>query len=183
MSISRYDIAIVGDSLAARLAAPLLAKQGRRVLHLTSPAYHDPWPQASFCLDQLLVTLGGELSRSACHPIQVLSAHARVTIHPERPLADELTREFASAAAPVAQLLDRLERTGRLLEELLRENGGLPAGGMRAAATWRWQCLRRKLPLADLTCSLVKYLQGLAEPAAPRAGAAGGILARGSIYN
>jgi len=166
MSFSRFDIAIAGDSLAAQMAAALLAKQGRRVIRLTTAGHHDPWQHASLFLDKLLDTLGGQASRRANQPFQVLAPRGRVTIQPEMPLVDELTREFGSDSVPVIALLDHLEQLGRLLEEVLWEHGGLPGGGVREAATWRWRCLRRKLPPVMLSGSLTKRLQAMAEPAA-----------------
>jgi len=166
MTVSRFDIAIAGDSLAAQMAAALLAKQGRRVIRLTAPGPHDPWQHAALFLDKLLDTLGGQACRCANRPFQVLAPRARVTIHPELPLIDELAREFGSESAPVAALLDNLEQLGRLLEETLWEHGGLPGSGVREAATWRWRCLRRKLPPGMLSASLAKRMQAMTEPAA-----------------
>ena len=166
MPLSRFDIAVAGDSLAAQMAAALLAKQGRRVIRLTAPGQHDPWQHASLFLDKLLDTLGGQACRCANQPFQVLAPHARVTIHPELSLADELAREFGSDSMSVAVLLDSLEQTGRLLEETLWEHGGLPGVGVREAATWRWRCLRRKLPMSMLSRPLAKRVQAMPEPAA-----------------
>jgi hypothetical protein len=166
MSASRYDIALAGDSLAAQMTATLLAKQGRRVLRLTAPGHRDPWQHASLFLDKLLDTLGGQACRCAKQQFQVLSPRARATIHPDLPLADELAREFGRESASVAALLDDLEQLGRRLEETLWEHGGLPGAGLREGATWRWRCLRRRLPWRKLAASLAKRVQALPEPAA-----------------
>ena len=52
MSVKSYDITIIGGSLAARIAAALLAKSGRRVLLLrcreeTAPAWFHSSPASS----------------------------------------------------------------------------------------------------------------------------------------
>jgi hypothetical protein len=165
MPFSRFDIAVAGDSLAAQMAAALLAKRGRRIIRVAAPGHHDPWQHASLFLDKLLDTVGGQACHCAYQPFQVLAPRARVTICPELPLADELAREFGSAAAPVLALLDHLEQVGKMLEEALWEHGGLPGGGVREAATWRWRCLRRKLPPGMLSASLARRVQAISEPA------------------
>lgn len=161
----RFDIAIAGDSLAARMAAALLAKHGKRVLLLATARYRDPWQHSSLFIEQLLGVLGGRDVLADSQPFQVLSSRARVTIRQNLPLDRELRREFGPAAPLVTTLLDELERSGTLLEKLIWEHGGLPSGGMRNTLTWRWQCLRHKLPLAQLKLPLTKRLHGVPEPA------------------
>jgi len=166
MTVSRFDIAMAGESLAAQMTATLLAKQGRRVIRLTAPGHCDPWQHASLFLDKLLDTLGGQACRCAKPPFQVLAPRARATVHPDLPLADELAREFGRESASVTALLDDLEQLGRRLEETLWEHGGLPDEGLRECATWRWQCLRRRLPWRKLSASLAKRVQAMPVPAA-----------------
>jgi len=166
MNPLRFDIVIIGDSLAARMAAALLAKHGKRLLLLSTPTYRDPWRHSSLFTDKLLRALGARDSLALFQPFQVLSSRARVTIHPDFPLTAELTREFGSAAPQVEALLDELKRNGTLLEELFWENGGLPSGGIRDTLAWRWLCLRRKLPSAQLTLPLAERLRGIPEAAA-----------------
>lgn len=166
MHLARFDIAIIGDSLAARMAAALLAKHGKRLILLSTSMHRDPWQHSSFFVEKLLNALGGRECLAPCQPFQVLSARARVTIHREVPLRQELAREFGRAATQVEALLNELEQFGTLLEEVLWEHGGLPQGGLRETAAWRWLCLRRKLPLATLSRPLNERIQGLPEPAA-----------------
>lgn len=166
MNPLRFDIVIIGDSLAARMAGALLAKHGKRLLLLSTSTHRDPWQLSSFFTEKLLRALGAHDSRTSFLSFQVLSSRARVTIHPDFPLNDELTREFGSAAPQIKALLDDLKRDGTFLEELLWKNGGLPSAGMRDAVAWRWLCLRHKLPLAQLNLPLVERLRGISGPGA-----------------
>lgn len=161
---ARFDIAIIGDSLAARMAAALLAKHGKRLLLLSTPFHRDPWQYSSIFVEKLFRALGGRDCLATGQPFQVLSSRARVTISREIPLRQELAREFGHSAAPIEALFDELERTGTLLEEVLWEHGGLPMGGVRETAAWRWLCLRRKQPLAVLARPFSQRLQAFPEP-------------------
>lgn len=165
MHRARFDIAIIGDSLAARMAAALLAKHGKRLLLLATPFHRDPWQHSSLFVEKLFHALGGRDCLATNQPFQVLSSRARVTLHRDLPLRQELAREFGHAAASIETLCDELERTGTLLEEILWEHGGLPMGGVRETAAWRWLCLRRKQPLTALSRPFSERLQGLPEPA------------------
>ncbi len=166
MPTSRFDIAIAGDSLAGRMAAALLAKHGKRLIFLSVPVCQDHWLHSSLLVEKLLGSLGGQAGFAPYAAFQVLSNRARVTIHPELPLAGELAREFGQAAPAVAALLEELALTGQLLEELLWEHGGLPAGGITEKARWHWLCLRRKLSLGALKVPLSERCRNLPEPAA-----------------
>jgi hypothetical protein len=165
MAQSRFDIVVAGSTPAAVMAAALLARNGRRVLHLTSAIPPDPWQSSSLFLRKVLETLSGQACLVAAQPLQVLSARARVTIHPAVPLADELTREFGAVGNQVDAVLAELEALGERLEQLLWEYGGLPAEGLRARAGWRWLCLRRKLATASLSAPLAPRLHALPEAA------------------
>lgn len=162
----RFDIAVIGGSLAARMTAALLAKHGKRLLLFINPAPRDPWQNASLFLEHLLGVLGGRDILTANQPFQVLTNRARITIHTDIPLARELDREFGETAPAVRKLLDELEYSGRQLEEVLWEFGGLPRTGLREAAAWRWLCLRRKVSPARLNEPLARRLQGFPEHAA-----------------
>lgn len=166
MNITRFDIAIAGDSLAARMVAALLAKHGKLVLLLATAVQRDPWQQSSLFSERLIDLLGGRDAMAGHRPLQVLSERARVTISPDCPFDYELKREFGPEANSLRVLFDELERSGTLLEELFWEYGGLPSGGIRHTLAWRWLCLRRKLPLTRLARPLPERLRGFPEPAA-----------------
>lgn len=165
MPAGRFDLVIIGDSLAARMAAALLARHGKRLLLLGEAGVRDPWQHSSLFLEKLLAALGARNSLTPAQPFQVLSSRARVTVSPDLPFTDELAREFGELAPAVAGLLDRFERTGHLLEELLWENGGLPGPGWKSAAAWRWLCTRRKLPFSVLTTPLSAWQDSIPDPA------------------
>jgi hypothetical protein len=166
MAQSRFDIAIIGGTPAAGMVAALLARHGRRVLHLATAKPCDPWQSSSLFLRKLLETLSGQSCLVAPQPFQVLSSRARITIHPAVPLADELAREFGAAADRVGAVLAELEALGGRLEALLWEHGGLPADTIRGRAGWRWLCLRRKFATASLATPLAARLHTLPEAAA-----------------
>lgn len=165
MHPSRFDIAIVGSNLTARMIAALLAKHGKRVLLLATAAYRDPWQYPSLFTEKLLEMLSGLDILDSNQPLQVLSTRARVTIGPNFPFDLELRREFGSTANTLTALFDELERSGSRLEELLWEYGGLPAGDMRSTLAWRWLCLRRKFPVTQLQMPLTRRLHSIPDPA------------------
>jgi len=166
MSSKHYDIAIIGGSLAARIAAALLAKRGSRVLFLrhqeaTAPA----WFHSSLFLEKLLGTLGGRACFVAQKPIQILSHRARVTLSHDIPLGNELSREFGEAGADVASWLEKLGAQGVQLEKLLWEIGGLPWPSFKSAAHVKLLCMRRKISLAELDKPVTETLGQLPQAA------------------
>lgn len=165
MSSRRFDIAFLGTSLAARMAAPLLAKQGKSVLLLADRQPGDAWHHSSLHLEKLLGTLGGRDCFASYRPLQVLSARARVTIQPELPLGGELQREFGADGSAVQRLLNDLEHLGAGLEELFWQQGGLPLQNLAGKLRWRWQCQRGKLPAGRLSAPLAPRLDSVSPPA------------------
>ncbi|MDH3998771.1 MAG: hypothetical protein OET90_08010, partial [Desulfuromonadales bacterium] len=163
MSSKHYQIAIIGSSLAARIAAALLAKSGRKVLFLRSEErLTSPWFFSSTFLEQLLGNLGGRGCFGPPRPFQVLSSKSRLCINGDAPLEDEMLREFGDHADPIIARFDKLLHTGQTLEALLWENDGLPLPGVKAAARLRYLCLRHKLRLSELNAPLHKLFDGLA---------------------
>ncbi|PLX78720.1 MAG: hypothetical protein C0614_08395, partial [Desulfuromonas sp.] len=60
MSVRQYDIAVIGGTLSARIAAALLAKSGQRVLFVRQREATAPtWFHSSLFLQNLLGLLGG----------------------------------------------------------------------------------------------------------------------------
>jgi hypothetical protein len=151
MSNKHYDIAIIGNSLAARIAAALLAKRGSKVLFLChSEATASAWFHSSIFLEKLLGILGGRSCFVTQQPIQVLSRNARVTLCNDVPLDRELSREFGKAGSAVSGWLDRLASQGDQLEKILWENGGLPWPSLKATSRFKLLCMRRKVSWSDL---------------------------------
>jgi len=159
MSSKIYDIAIIGESLAARIAAALLAKHGSRVLLLShresSPS---DWFHSSLFLEKILGILGGRACFVAQQQIQVLTGKARITLSNDTPLDIELKREFGKSGPAVVQWLQHLEALGNQLEDLLWENAGLPWPTFKAAARFRLLCMRRKIKLKELNKPIAQTL-------------------------
>lgn len=165
MSSKAYDIAIIGGSLSARIAASLLAKQGSRVLLLRSrEATASAWFPSSLFLEKLLGILGGRACFVAQRPIQVISRKARVTLGNDISLDDELRREFGDAAADTAKWLADLHVLGVALEELFWENKGLCWPSFKGVARFRLLCMRRRLAWKELDLSIGQDLARHPEP-------------------
>jgi hypothetical protein len=166
MSPRHYDFAIIGGSLAARIAAALLAKQGSKVLFLRHrEATASAWFHSSLFLEKLLGTLGGRSCFVAQQPIQVISRHARVTLSNDVPLSRELNREFGKVGSAVTNWLDQLGSQGGQLEKLLWENGGLPWPTFKANARFRLLSMRRKVNWPELDAPVGKSLAQLPQSA------------------
>lgn len=160
--MTHYDVIIFGESLAARIAAVLLAKSGRRVLTVGSPPVTPPgpaWIPVSLHLERLLELLGSRACLVSATPFQVLSGPVRLTLHGISALRDELRRELSTDSAQVENLLRELEDVGNRLETALWESGGLPLTGW--ASRWRFlfQRLRQGLSAGSLTRPLASRLQ------------------------
>ncbi len=162
MSSKHFDIAIIGGSLAARIAAALLVKHGSKVLHLRqSEATASTWLHSSLFLEKLLGTLGGRACFVAQKPIQVFSRKARVTLNNDISLDNELCREFGQNGPVVSHWLEQLKFQGMQLEDLFWENGGLPWPSFKAASRFKLLCMRRGIKWAELDAPVTKSLEQL----------------------
>ncbi len=143
MADKHYDVIILGESLASRLAAVLLVKSGHRVLTVGSPPAASPcpaWIPVSQHLERLLELLGGRSCLVAAPPFQVLSGQVRLTLHGITAQVDELRREFPEDGTRVQAMLHELQDIGNRLEGALWESGGLPLTGW----TSRWRFFYRR---------------------------------------
>lgn len=139
MAKFHYDVIILGESLASRIAAVLLAKAGRRVLtvRLPAPAPSCPaWIPVGLHLERLLDLLGGRSCLVPATPFQVLSGDVRLTMHGVNDLFDEWRREFPNDSEKVSSLLTELKNLGERLENILWKNGELPLTGW--SSRWRF---------------------------------------------
>lgn len=145
MSTSHFDILILGSSPAARMAATLCAKGGRKVLLLDSDQTPPsaPWCHASLHLERLLETLGGRACLRPTPPFQIHAGNTRLTLHGRQSLAAEWLRECGQEQPQILRLLDTLQRQGQQLEQLLLRSHGLPLTGFGSRMRFRWQLLRR----------------------------------------
>ena len=151
MSSKHYNIAIIGGSLSARIAAALLAKQGNKVLFLRNREARAPaWFHSSIFLEKLLGVLGGRSCFIAQRPIQVFSEKSRLTLSNDIPIEDELTREFGTTGATVGRWLSELHNQGNRLEELFWENGGLPWPSLKTTGQFKLLSLRRRVRWQEL---------------------------------
>ena len=177
MSSKHYDIVIIGGSVAARIAAALLAKQGNRVLFLRNreakaPAwFHSSlflrnreanapaWFHSSLFLEKLLGVLGGRACFVAQQPIQVISEKARVTLSSDVQLEDELSREFGDDGKDVNQWLEELHLQGIKLEEFFWESGGLPWPSLKAKGHLKLLSLKRRINWSELEAPVSQSIE------------------------
>jgi len=139
VTTSHYDVIILGESLASRIAAVLLAKAGRRVLTVDVPLatpQSPAWIPVSLHLERLLDLLGGRFCLIPATPFQILSEPVRLTFHGVTARLDELHREFPKDSQQVQSLFHELEDIGTRLETALWECGGMPLTG--CASRWRF---------------------------------------------
>jgi len=164
MSSKHYDIAIIGGSVAARIAAALLAKQGNRVLFLRNREAKAPaWFHSSLFLEKLLGVLGGRACFVAQQPIQVISERARVTLSSDVQLEDELSREFGEDGEAVSQWLEELRLHGIKLEELFWESGGLPWPSLKAKGHLKLLSLKRRINWQELEAPVSQSIERFSE--------------------
>lgn len=145
MPTSHFDILVLGSSPAARMAATLCAKGGKKVLLLDSdqapPAA--PWCHASLHLERLLETLGGRACLRPTPAFQIHAGNTRLTLHGRQSLTAEWLRECGQEQPQILRLLETLQRQGLQLEELLLRCHGLPLTGFGSRMRFLWQLLRR----------------------------------------
>jgi len=118
-----YDVIIIGESLASRVAAVRLAKQGYRILTFRNEHSALPnWLFSSLQLESLLETLDGRSCYTSADPFQVFTPRVRIEFNGRMPLKEELRRELPASHGQVRQVLENLTTGGERLEELLRKN-------------------------------------------------------------
>ena len=157
MRQKHYDIAILGESLAARVAAALLARRGHKVVFCRESYTPSPWLFSSLHLQQLLLSLGGRSCATAARPLQILTPQSRWEIHGRHAKQEELIREFPDQHEQVANLLKELAGKGERLERSLWQSRKVALAGRLFHTNLRARGLFRlfKKPLdAVLTQSL-----------------------------
>ncbi len=108
MSQRHYQVIIIGDSLAARLAGVLLGRHGVRVLAFQKNSLPTgPWFPSSLLLDRILDSLGGRTCYTAPMPFQVIGRRSRVEINGASPLEEEFRREFPGQHLRLTEVLRR----------------------------------------------------------------------------
>lgn len=140
MSQRHYQVIILGDSLASRLAGVLLSKRGVRVLSLQSNGLGGGlWFQPSLLLERILDHLGGRSCYTTPLPLQIITAQSRLELHGPYPLEEELRREFPADHERVSLLLQQLAQIADRLEDRLWQIGSLPLYGLASRLRYRWQ--------------------------------------------
>ncbi len=162
-----YDIIVLGESLASRLAATLLAKAGKKVLTFSlHPPPFSPWLFNSVHLDQILDQLGGRNCLTSARKLQIITRLSRVELHGNQPLGEELRREFASCHIQVEVLLETLEAQGHRLESQLLTNGGLPLFDLAGRLRFRKKLLLSRYGFHSLLKPLSSLFNVITNPAA-----------------
>ncbi len=169
MHQNHYDIIVLGDSLASRLAAVLLAKAGKKVLtfRLQQPPF-TPWLFNSVHLNHVLEQLGGRNCLTTPRKLQVIAGQSRIELHGDQPLSDELRREFPSSHNQVEDLLQSLDALGNRLESQLLSSGGLPLFDLAGRLRFRRKLLLSRPGFRTLRKPLSDLLDKITDPA-PRA--------------
>lgn len=162
-----FDIIVLGESLAARLAATLLAKSGKKVLTFQDgQAVDDPWLFTSPILNRILDQLGGRDGLTTPSKFQVITEQSRLELHGRHGLDNELRREFPSCHNQPIALLRDLETFGQRLENQLWANGGLPLIGSRDQLRFGGKLLFSKPGWFTLRRPLAGLLDQIGEPTA-----------------
>lgn len=170
MSQSRFDVIILGESFASRIAGALLAKGGCRVLSLREPvAPSSPWFLSSLHLERLLERLDGRSCFAQPTSFQVLTEDSRLEFQLPASVEEELRREFSGSHDQTSEFLRDLNSLGQRLEETLWQCGGLPLLGITSRWRFARQRLRRKLTRRALAGPLENRLAGLRQEPAKRA--------------
>lgn len=159
---AEFDIAIAGNSLSARIASALLAKNGYRILLLEDSLQSDfSWPFSSVFIENVLATLGGRSCFTHPSPFQVISPGSRITINSENPVETELKREFGErSGTQVSGFLAELQEKGQKINQLLWLNQGLPWSGLKARCRFRFLSIRQRIPIPELKASLQPGIDG-----------------------
>lgn len=163
---NHYDVAVLGDSLAALLAATILVKKGCRALLI-----HDlrelplNWLTSSLLLERVLDMLDGRSCCTKPFPFQVITRQQRIECHGKVALVDELRRELPNEHTDVATFLDDLQDLGEQLEELLWEVGGLPGKGIAQRFRFKKARFRSDVPGRAFRQTLRERLASFESPA------------------
>ncbi|TYP00084.1 hypothetical protein EDC39_101244 [Geothermobacter ehrlichii] len=141
-----YDLIVIGDAPAGRIAAAILARDGMRILHLNGFG----WPSSllwssSILLEHLLEQIGGRTCLAPPLPIHFRQDDACLLLHGEAPLRDELQREYPRQAAEILDLLDRLNGLGGQVQAVLLQEKFSPAGGWSDRLRWPFLAIKHGL--------------------------------------
>jgi phytoene dehydrogenase-like protein len=153
--LQHYDFIILGGGLASRIAAVLLAKDGKRVRAFReTPRPFPGWFMPSLHLERLLQQLDGRSCLTSATPFQVLTEQSRLDLHGSLAFEEELRREFPGAHESLESKLQDLQRLGERLEQIVWAAGGLPVVGWRS----RWRFFQKRMRLGVSAAALRRPL-------------------------
>lgn len=142
--LQHYDVIVLGGGLASRIAATLLAKDGKRVhAFRDTPRPIPGWFMPSLHLERLLQRLEGRSCITSATPFQVLTEQSRLDLHGGTAFEEELRREFPATHELLQSKLKNLREWGERLEQTVWAAGGLPIVGWGS----RWRFFRKSLRL------------------------------------
>jgi hypothetical protein len=142
--LQHYDVIILGGGLSSRVAAALLAKDGKRVRAFRDiPRPFPGWFMPSLHLERLLQNLDGRSCITAPIPFQLLTENSRLDFHGPLAFEEELRREFPKSHELLDGKLRILRELGERLEQLIWAAGGLPIVGWGS----RWRFFHKRLRL------------------------------------
>lgn len=176
MNQSYFDAVVLGDSLAGRIAAALLARHGCRLLQLrpATAAASSAWCFSSLLLERILEQLDGRAVLTQPQRFQYLREGVRLDFHGRNPFVEEVRREYPRDVETILGACSDLTALGDKLAALFWECGGLPLSGVKARWSFRTRCLRRGLPPGRLDKLFADHLEDIEPPAA--ASLLGGLL-------
>lgn len=128
-----FDLAVIGNPIAARIAAILSARHGLRVLVIPgTPTESSTLLLPSLFLDELLNQLGRAPGEAQRPRFQVITENCRLDINGSWPLNEELRRELPASHEAVLRLLNTLQVRGLKLERRLLQWPDRPLYGWRS---------------------------------------------------
>lgn len=163
MKSHHFDAIIFGNGLAARIAAFLAGRRGRRILMLgdDQPATLPPILPCCRHLEKLLTILGTDRSQlQAAGNLQLIGKHHRLDLT-GKPLDDEWRRELTPGCENPAQLLQKLDMWGAKMAHALTAKSPSALFNLRgqirlAAAGWK-PARERLAPGASLSSYLERH--------------------------
>jgi len=159
---NHYDVIIIGESLATRIAAVQLVKSGCRVLTFEEGLAISPaWFASSQQLEKLLEQFSGRSCLTTPPSFQVITPSARVDLASRYPLEEVLLREFPKDYTGLLELFGNLKKSGEQLENALQQSGCAPLKGLGGQFRFRWKALRCGLGLRSGKKPLSTHLQSL----------------------
>lgn len=128
-----FDLAVIGNHTAARIAALLSIRRGLRVLVIPgTSAESSPSLLPSLLLDELIKLLGRQSGETQMPRFQVITENCRLDINGPWPLSEELQRELPASHEALLRFFKQLQARGLKLERRLLQQPDRPLYGWRS---------------------------------------------------